>query len=77
MTIILKTKYWQVEPYAGGYGVFDATKYYQHTEACRRCVEEALAGDLEALVAIEMCEADGMLMGYWYEQLEEKSRGAK
>lgn len=74
MSVILKTKHWQIEPYNGGLGVFDTSAADKHGDACRVCVEEAAAGDLEAVMAIEMCGADGMLMGYWNHYLQEKAK---
>lgn len=73
MSVILKTRYWQVKDYNAGFGVFSLDNY-DDREACRVCAQEALAGDLEAVMAIEMCGVDGMLMREWNIQLQEKAK---
>jgi hypothetical protein len=75
MSVVMKTKNWQIEPYNGGFGVFDSNdRRGADAGACIRCVEEALAGDLEAVLAVEMCKKyDEQLMNYWNEQLKEKA----
>lgn len=76
MSVVMKTARWMVrDNYMDGFAVF-APDNNGHNDitACRNCVEDALAGDLEAIVAIEMCWVDEMLMQIWHEQLKEKER---
>lgn len=74
MAIVMKTKHWCVKDFINGYGVFAEEFAVSNNAACEQCVEEALAGDLEAVVAIQMCGVDEMLMDIWEAKLKEQDK---